>query len=150
MNAQQQIDQQLNDEYNKFYETKYDGKPYVPEEFIELFKKSIISVPPFAHKINFHKIKSISQKKVEMLTFGDLHEMIKVILNTPLGKLYPEMDESNKTFVSVVEKYIKIEKFVIEYNAQVEDFQGKLKMKKQTLQSLAGTSHRNGSMSIIN
>lgn len=139
--TQKQIETQINQDYEKFYNDIYKSEIPTPENFIELFKKAIIALPSFAHKINFHKVQVIASKKVEQLTVGDVHEIVKVVLNVPLEKLY-----EGHTFDSAVLQTIKIEKFVLQYNKDVDDFREKLRMKKDNLLMLSGS--RNG-MKII-
>ena len=148
MSNDQVINKQLNNDYEKFYESKYDGKLSIPKGIIDMFKRAIISMPPFAHKINFYKVSSISNKDTKDLTFGDLHEIVKVTLNTPLQTLYPEITESEEKYKSVIKEHIIFEKFVMEYNLIIEDFKQKLSMKKKTLEDLSGKN--NGKLSYIN
>lgn len=138
MNTNEQIQQSLNEETARFYEKKYDGKLSIPFEFPLLFKIAISNLSSYSHKINFHKVKSISKKTSPEYTFGDLHEIIKVLLNTPLNKLYPHMEESEGEFIDAIDEHIKVEKFVIEFNQIIDKFKSGLEMKRRTLQDLAG------------
>lgn len=88
MTQNEQINKQLNEEYDKFLYSKYEGSVKPPKDIIELFKTAILAMPPFAHKINFHKVKAIATTKYEDLTNGNLSDIIKVVLNTSLQKLY--------------------------------------------------------------
>ena len=143
MTQQEQINKQLDDEYDTFLNTKYSGKIAPPLYIIDLFKRAIISLPPYAHKINFRKVKVIASMKVEELTNGLLQDIIKVVLNTSLDKLF----SGNDFFNSVIDDYIEIEKFVLAYNNHIDDYRKKLEMKKATLESLSGV--RNNGMRVI-
>ena len=142
MTQQEQISKQLNDDFNVFFNAKYDGKIEVPSYLIDLFKKAIMALPPSAHKINFHKVKVIAGMKTEELTNGLLQDIIKVVLNTPLDKLFIGND-----FFNSINDYINIEKFVLAFNNHVDEFRKKLEMKKVRLESLSGA--RNNGMRVI-
>lgn len=139
MTPSEQITKQLNEEYDVFLNTKYEGQFAVPSFIIELFKKAIMAMPPFAHKINFNKVKAIVGMKPEELTNGLLQDVIKVVLNTSLEKLYGNsIVINNDDFLRIVDRQIHLEKFVLSYNNHVADFKKKLEMKKATLESLSG------------
>jgi len=131
MTTQEQIQQQLNDEYAIFINKKYDGNGKPPENLIEIFKKAIKAMPPFSHKLNFNKVKIIANSNVKDLDNGMMNDIIKTILNAPLEKLY-EGD-----FNEIVDKQIKVEHFTISYNQHIDEFQKRLSMKKATLESLS-------------
>ena len=143
MLQQERINKQLNDDYDTFLNAKYTGKIAPPDYIIDLFKKAILALPPYAHKINFRKIKVIAGMKVEELTNGLLQDVIKVVLNTSLDKLFI----GNDFFNSVIDDYIEMEKFVLAYNNHMDGFKKNLEMKKKTLESLSGV--RNNGMSVI-
>lgn len=132
MNTKQQVEQQINQDYDKFVNGSYSGEVTVPINIIKIFMKAILAMPPFAHRINFLKVKSISNKEVKQLLVSDLNDIMKVLLNTPPEKLY-EGDEG-----TIIEQCIKMDKFVISYNAFVDDFKGKLQLKKDNLLMIAG------------
>ena len=140
MTTEQQIEKQLNDELVKFQNGIYSGKVEVPKNIIELFKKGVMSMPAFSHRINFNKVKVIASKKPSELTYADLNDVVKVVLNTVLAVNYDNFD-------TAVKENIKIEKFVLCFNENVDDFKEKLKMKKTTLKSLASPVSR---MQLIN
>lgn len=147
MTQNEQINKQLNEEWDRFLNEVYDSKFPVPSSIIDLFKKSIMSMPPFAHKIRFNKVRAISVMKPEELTNGLLQDIIKVILNTSLQKLYNNDGIHEEDFFRIIENQIQLEKFVLCYNNHVDDFRKKLEMKKATLESLSGA--RNNGLRII-
>lgn len=133
-----EVKEQINSDYDEFLNKPYSGHISIPENIIEVFKKCIMALPPFAHQINFNKIKSIATKDVKALTYSDLQCIIKVVLNTPLEKLYDNF------FVAIPE-HIKIEKFIISYNAAIDDFQKSLESKSKMLKNLSsGVLGKNG------
>lgn len=137
---EKEINEQLNKEYECFIYSAYNGKVKPPKDIIELFKRAILSIPPFAHKILFTKVRAISTTKYVDLTNSDLNDIIKVVLNTTLEKLYP-----NEKFEVMVEKQIKMDAFVISYNSHVEEFKKSLEQKKISLQSITNGLPRTGS-----
>lgn len=128
-----EISKQLESDYNSFLYGKYDGKLPAPENIIDIFKTAVLSMPSFAHKIMFSKIKAIASKEVENLTIGDLNEIIKVVLNIAPERLYPYFE-----FDQIIEEGIYMDKFVISFNTYVEDFKQKLGQKKARLEALTG------------
>ena len=146
MNTNEQIEKTLNDDHNKYYEGVYAGKAPIPEDLIKLYKRGIRSRAPFAHKANFHRVKSIFNSKIEELRVRDLHEMIKVIMNTPIEKLY-DNTQDDQQLNEAINDYLKVEKFIIEFNQMNEVFRNALELKRVKLQELAGT--RTNGMRII-
>lgn len=127
-----QVDKMIQDEYEKFINSKYSGKLPIPENALDMFKRGILAMPPTTHRINFNKIKSIGGKSKEQLTNGDIQDIIKIILNTSIEKSYPEV-----SFDDAIKEYIKVEKFIIEYNLIVDNLQKELVLKRQKLQELS-------------
>ncbi len=142
MTTEQQIEKQLNDEFVKFSNGNYSGKVEVPKDIIEMFKKGVMVIPPFAHKINFTKVKTIASKKVDELSYADLNDVIRVVLNTSLELRY------GNDFDEAVKQSIKFDKFVLCFNEVINDFQGKLKMKKTNLLNLSAKP--SGRLQLIN
>lgn len=142
--TEQEINNQLNDEYDKFLYEKYSGKVSVPLNILELFKTAIVYIPSFAHKITYTKVKAISTTQVGKLTNTDLNDIVKVVLNTPMRELYPDL-----SFEKITEKGIEMDKFVVSYNASVEDFKQKLNQKKEVLKNLSSGILGNNGMRII-
>lgn len=144
MTNQQVVDKQIEAEYDKFYNSVYAGKVDVPSDILEKFKKGIMSIPPFAHKINFLKIKNVASKSPNQLTNGDLNEVVKIILSTVPSIFYASFNEATKG-------NIEFEKFVLCYNDFIDDFTKSLQMKKATLMELSGVSVMDKKrMSIVN
>lgn len=145
MTTDQQVTAELNNAYDKFQNEIYDGKTKVPENIINLFKNGIMALSPFSHKINFGKVNVVSKMKITELTNFLLSDIIKVILNTPIGKLYPDFD-----FENAIKEHIVLEKFILEYNKHIDEFRKKLEMRKATLDSLTKVSNNRSPLSIIN
>lgn len=143
MTQQQIVDKQIEEDYDKFYNSAYKGKVEVPKDILDKFKKGVMAMPPFAHKINFLKIKSVATKQIVELTNGDLNEIIKIILSTCPKELYAD-------FKSAVDGNIDFEKFVLCFNDHVESFTKKLQMRKATLMDLSGVSVLNKKLTMVN
>lgn len=143
--SEKEINEQLGNDFDKFLYTPYKGAVVVPKNIIDLFKKAILGLPSFSHKINFLKIKAIASKKPNELTNTDLNDVIKVLLNSSLQKLYPDL-----SFDKVIEQSIQMDKFVIAYNEHVEKFKKQLEEKKATLQLLINGLPKNGMRIVTN
>ena len=142
MTTEQQIEKELNDEFVKFSNGIYDGKVEIPKNILEIFKEGIMVLPPFSHKINFIKVKNIAAKKVSELTYADLNDVIKVVLNTSLNLSFDSFHEG-------VKHSIAMDKFVMAYNETISKFQDKLRMRRTTLQNLSSPKMNRG-LQIIN
>ncbi len=138
--SENEVNEQLNNEYNTFLYSPCKCKLPIPKNVIDLFKRAILAMPPYAHKILFTKVKAIYTTKVDKLTNSDVNDIVKVILNTPLEKLY-----LSYTFEEMVEAQIKMDAFVISYNSHVEEFKKGLEQKKLRLKDLTNGLPRNGS-----
>lgn len=141
MTTQKQVEQQINEDYNKFVNGSYSGEVAIPVNIISLFVKGVLILPAFSHKINFQKVKSIKAKKVEQLLVGDIQELIKVILNVSPEQIY----DGNKD--EIIEQCIRMEKFVQAYNKFIDDFKSSLQLRKDNLTLLSGS--RGNGMRII-
>lgn len=145
MTSNQQVTAELNNAYDKFQNEIYNGKVEVPKDIIELFKKGVMALSSFSHKLNFYKVKVISGMKGTELTNMLINDVIKVVLNTPLDKLYPDSD-----FEQAILSSIEFGKFVIAYNEHIDDFRKKLEMRKATLDSFSTMPNGNKFLKIVN
>lgn len=131
------VEQQVNDDLEKFKHETYNGKVEIPTGIKDLFKSAILSLAPQTHGITSSKLKALYSRKQKEFTNGELSDVIKLIVNTPFGKLYEGED-----LVKALDKHIKFEKFLLCYNNHIDEFKNKLNQKKITLQSLAGTVNK--------
>lgn len=126
-----QIESELDQERNKFYNSVYSGKKDF--ELIPLFKKCIMLLAPQQHKISMNGIKEIVNAKEDKLTVFYLENIFKVILNVPLGKLYKNFDDA-------VGQQLKIEKYIIDFNTFVGNFEKEIQARRATMRSIVSTS----------
>ena len=127
--SEKEINYQLEEEMNKFYNSVFDVK--LNFDLIAHFKKCVMLLAPQQHKISIHGIKAISETPQ-----SKLEEVNKIILNVPLEKLYPSFAKALKT-------QIEIERYIVSFNKHISDFQAKLRMKQATLKSIANPSTNN-------
>ena len=132
--TEKEINYQLEEEMNKFYNSVFDVK--LNFDLIAHFKKCVMLLAPQQHGISIHAIKAISETPQSKLTIAMLDEVNKIILNIPLEKLYPSFDKA-------VKSQIEIERYLISFNKHVHDFQTSLQMRQATFRSLANTSTNN-------
>lgn len=134
------IEHQINDELEKFKNEIYNGKVSIPADILVLFGKGVLFLAPQTHGILASKLKALYTRQVSEITNGELSDIIKIIVNTPLGKLY-----DSDGLEILLDKQSKLEKFILCYNNHINDFQEKLKMRRATLQSLSkGVNGING------
>jgi len=137
MSTKEQIEQQLKSEFDKFYNEPHKGTIPVPANILELFKKSFMALAPHFHQVHATKVRVLANKLVSELSNGDINDMVKLIINTPMEKLYEGFDEA-------VHSHIQLEKFILSFNKYVDDFNAKLRMKQTTLENLSGMRNQNG------
>ena len=130
--TQNEIEQQIESELEKFKNENYKGSVAVPDNLIELFKNAYMFLAPHFHGIMANKVKVIASKHKSQLTNDDISTVIKLIVNIPINKIYEDED-----FESAIKQHITFEKFILGYNQHVHSFQENLKQKKANLINLA-------------
>ena len=141
---QNNIEQQINSELEKFKNEVYNGKVEIPSNILDLFRRGVLSLAPQSHGILASKLKALYTRKISEITNGELSDIIKIIVNTPFGKMYDD------DIFAALEKHQKFEKFILSYNTHINDFQEKLKAKRATLQALSKGVQGNGLRRVIN
>ena len=132
--SEKEINYQLEEEMNKFYNSVFDVK--LNFDLIAHFKKCVMLLAPQQHKISIHGIKAISETEQSKLTIAMLEEVNKIILNVPLEKLYP-------SFAKAIKTQIEIERYIVAFNKHISDFRAKLQMKQATMRSIANPGTNN-------
>lgn len=130
MTTEQEINKQIQEEYNKYRDAPYDGVP-LPEEIIRLFKKAMMVVPYDDHKFNMVRVKEICEKGVKDLTWLEAGMVINF-----MQKVIPE-----KVFSSI-EKYCEFmiaNTFIVsEYNIVTNKWQRNIEAYKDRLRNTSG------------
>lgn len=127
---QRKVDEQINEERNKFYHGVYNGEVAIPENIQEVFSKAIFSgVRPQDHQIHVASLRRITTKPTNELTNVEIGSMINVILSTVFDKIYPDME-------TALESHEHIQKFVMYYNEVVSKFNEALDKKRKSLMSI--------------
>lgn len=132
MTTPQEIDAQIQKDIDAFDRKVYDG--FVPQSFLDMFKKAIMRIPPAQHQYPMAFIREILGKKQNEHTVGEVTRMINVIYATPFGDIYPDID----TAIETTEQFDKVR---YEHNKKVQEFERKTIAKKQRLLSLAGVGN---------
>lgn len=135
-----EINQQLQKDHERFLAEPYNKN--VPENILDLFEKSIMVLPPQVHGISFHKVKSIISKTPEQLSNSDIADVLKIVLNVSLERLYDSL------YIAIPEQ-VKIEKFVLKFNEHIEKFKKELNQKRETLRNLSDGVLKTNGMRII-
>ncbi len=143
MTNEQKIDQELNIDFEKFTQDKYKGKGDVPENFIELFKASYMSLAPKYHQMLGSRAKFIGEKTVEQLTVADIRDGVGLILNTQQNLKYNSFEEA-------VQSQRELDVFTNYFNEYVKDFTDKIKMRKVNLMSLSSSKMNGSNLRILN
>jgi len=130
MTQEQQIDQQIQKEFDSFNNAKYDSDP-LPKDFIERFKKAVFKLPVKAHQLSCDTISKIVAKKVKDLTNLDVPVIINAVQLLPMCDLYDSLEEA-------LVKTKEIEEIKIGYNIMVQKLNHAMSEKRQTLLNLSG------------
>lgn len=127
-----EIDSQIQNDYNRFYSSVFDGE--LPHDLLERFKKALMALAPASTKYNSEAVKKIINKRANELSFIDVGLIINGIFAVPFEKIYSDIDEA-------IDKNIELELIREKYNKSVEDIKEKLTKKKNTLMKLSGVNN---------
>lgn len=141
--TEQEIDAQIvREDKEPYLEKVYDG--FVPEQFPEFFRRSLMFIPVTAHRYNLDVVKGILDKHPNEYSNKEIGMMINLIFGVAWASLYPDLETAIKT----TEEFNKIRE---EYNARSEEMEKKCDKKKLALMRINGHTKGNqrASMSII-
>lgn len=123
------LQKQFVKEVNEFNAKVYDGN--VPKNFMEIFKKAFMALPPSLHKYDMTFAKKLVSKRYNEISFLELGGMINMIYDTPFEKLYDSIEEG-------IDTTIEFDRLQDEYNKISRDFQAKMKEKYNRLAEICG------------
>lgn len=132
MTTQSEIDAQIGHDMQNFYDSVYDG--FVPESFVEMFKKAIMHLAPAQHQYAMSKVKEMVSKRAGEHTVVETSMMINVIYSTPFHLLY----ESIERAIEVTMEFDKVRK---EHNKKIQEMEHKLQAKRSRLLKLSGVGN---------
>lgn len=123
----EQLDKEQSDQLNTIYDVT------LPDNFMAMFKRAIMTVPVTVHKKTVSELRSIVSKRSDELTVGDVGFMINTVYATPFANLYNDINQA----LDVTEKFDEIR---VRYNKESEKFMNSLERKKRKLMEIAGLS----------
>jgi hypothetical protein len=123
------IDAQVKNDVDAFNNKVYDG--FVPQSFLDMFKKAIMRIPPAQHQYPMGFVRRIVDKRLNEHTVLEVAQMINIIYSTPFGDIYDTIEEA----ISTTETFDKIRG---EHNNKVQEFEKKTIAKKNRLMQLSG------------
>lgn len=127
MTTEKDIDEQIAAEVKVFNDSIYDG--HMPTEFMEMFKKSIMAIPPAQHKYNITFIKSCTEKRYNEVSRSEVGVMINMIYATRPHLIYDSLD--------MFFKYtLMFDKVRDEYNKTTAAFERKMIKKRELKMAL--------------
>src|SRR3982751_10927 len=88
----EQIDGQLQEEFNRFYQRLNQKK--LPDNFMEMLKKAVMVQSPNQHTINAKTLREMISKKPDSLTVVEVGIMFNIILSTPIEKMFGSLEEA--------------------------------------------------------
>ncbi len=128
---QKQIDQLVQDDFEKFYNSFYDGVPF-PENFQERFRKALMVLPPNAHGIPTGLMQQLATVNPSDITWGQTDTILKVIIAIPFEKLYDNLEDA-------LNQNGPLEAFRQHFLNKLKEVEEGLKRKRDALSNLAGT-----------
>lgn len=135
--SEQEINQQIAQEYQKFNTAKYPGE--LPKNLMVYFKKALLVVSPNTHKMTVSVLNSIVCKKQNDLNFLEVGSIVNVILEAPLSILNEDLNAALKILEEV-------ENTRIDFNLKIKEAQERLNEKRANLVNLSGLNNGNFKM----
>lgn len=140
----EEIDNAIKKEKAFFYNDTYKGA--VPENYMELFKKAIFTLPVSFAQITSVKLKEIANKQTTELSFVEVAKIGEIILAVPLDKIFPDLETG-------LDESAKIETLLFNLEKARQVFEERTDRKHQSMLNLGGVNGgnamQNGSMKII-
>lgn len=131
MTTEKEIDQQIDNDKQKFYNAPYNGS-ILPAGLLELFKKAYFTLPTKAHSLSPSKVRDIMSKPFEnLLTNSDVGIIVNVLNVVPANQLYPSLEEA-------LERQQELAFLSRDYNKVVDELTVSLMKKKARLMQLGG------------
>lgn len=127
-----EIEQKMVELQNEFNAKKNDKK--LPKNFISLFIKAFLSVPPMTHKIHSNTVKNITSKKVAELTKLEVRQASNVIVLAKPTEIWGD------DFDAALEGFAAMQQLIVSCNIEVSEFEKELQEKKLNLINLSGAT----------
>jgi len=137
----QDIEKQIQDDYKKFQTATFEEA--LPKDIIEKFKLAIMAIAPNSHQLHPKTIRDIVGKKEKDLTNIEVGFIIKVIIETPLEKIFGA--DFNKS-INELEKILDLN---VACNVADAKKKEELYQRKATLLSLAGANNGTAPKNIL-
>lgn len=126
---EREIEQQIDDDVQKYNTSIYDG--FLPQSFIDYFKKSLMVIPPGNHQYNMEKVKDMISRRPDEVRIIEVGMMINLIYACPFRELYDSVEQG-------IEMTMEFDKVREGFNKTTEDIERKLALKRQTLRKIYG------------
>jgi len=120
MTNEQDINNQIQKEYDTFNSSPYSGEPVLPKDLLERFSKAIFKLPPSSHRHSTELVKKILGKKLKDLNNMDVPVILNTITLAPLSDLYPNLEVALKGNKEIEECKISFNLLVKQINEQLE------------------------------
>lgn len=141
MRTEKEINDMIQEDWVKWYETIYDGE--LPENLIDIFKIALFKAPPMAYnKLHTKKLKEICAKKPYDLTRTEVGIVINTIMQGSFDNYYQNIDEA-------LEKHAILESIQLKYNKEVKEIENNLVSKRNSLLRMSNIHPRDASERLI-
>jgi hypothetical protein len=125
----EQIDGQLQEEFNRFYQRLNQKK--LPDNFMEMLKKAVMVQSPNQHTINAKTLREMISKKPDSLTVVEVGIMLNIILSTPIEKMFGSLEEA-------FDVWEQIDELRKTFNKEVDEIKVTLEKKRVKMMEIAG------------
>lgn len=144
MTTQKEIDEQIHQDYTRFYQSIYDGE--LPPDIMYKFRTCLMwhnakSLPTFPVAV-----KNILEKKEHDFTFFDVGVIINTIMPVPYNCIYESPEQAIEATIEYVQLQEAYNKKVDQTNQQLE----RKRAKKYEICGLTKTAKLNGTLKPLN
>lgn len=140
MTTEQDINKMIQEKYDKYRNSIYDGSVPFPVEALRLFKKAMMVVPWEGHQYNMVRVKEICDiESVAAITWLEAGMIMNFLNKVPPKEIFG-------SFSHYAEFMIAASDFHIEYNKVTEKWQREIEGYKNRLMNTSGIIKKSDKM----
>lgn len=133
MTTRDEIQQQIEREYEKSRNKIYDGE--LPYGLLEKFKVGLFMAAYSQHKFNLIKVKEIISKRDDQLTWMEVGMIANFVVEIPWERLFDNLEEA-------LDYNIELSDFMVSYNDMITKKQKELERMRDRLLNLSGINNK--------
>lgn len=137
MTPEKEIHEQVEKDYQRFWQTQYDGE--LPSGLIYRFRSALMFHTPKTLPGSIHVISELINKKEDDLKFFEVGVIINTIFSVPFNCMYDSPEQA-------MEAMSELKEIEISYNDLVEKRSKEIERKRERLLKLSGITPNTVSM----